>query len=454
MLSFSESDSRRDVLVTGIGLVTPLGCSATETWNSLLRGERAGKNLSPGDVDHFDALHEIAGLRLIGAPVDHVEVQRRLLASSLLNVADPSMKSAWLSEPLLEMSLLALDEALSEAKISLPLLNADRSMVVFGNSKGGLRTAEELSRRIHCRPKVLVTAAGSPTAADSHAEIVDTQNSIGDLWQFAFQPDSVTRAISALTGATAGSSCPVAACATGLISVLQGAAMIHAGLCDVCIVGSADAALRASVLASFHRLRVTSRHDDGATACRPFDESRNGFIIGEGAAVMILESRRHAQARGVNGIAQVKVGGWLNDPTGITQIDTSGEVVAEVLNRTVRKFSLTPQTICLHGTGTESNDLAEARGVHTVFDDAAPVSFGVKGALGHLLGAAGSVETALTLLALKHRQIPATMNLSNVDPRCRIPLSTESQSMPSLHRAAKLSLGFGGHVACGIFDAV
>lgn len=456
MLSFCQTDSRLDVLVTGVGLVTPLGCSVDETWPRLIRGDRAGRTLTPRDVDHFNELSEIPGLQLNGAPVAHEEVGQRLRASPLLRAIDSTAVAAWRSEPLIAMSLLALEEALTNASLRLPLVNPDRLAVVFGSSKGGLRTAERLIHSRSRRPAAVLQIVGGheELSGDGLACFSAEDHEFGELWTHAFQPDSVTRAITAITSARAGSSCPVAACATGLISVLQGAAMVHAGLCDICIVGSSDAALRASVLSSFHRLRVTSRHSDGATACRPFDASRNGFIVGEGAAVMVLESRRHAMARGGKGIARVSGGGWLNDPTGMTQIDTSGAVVSELLKRTVCRETVPPDVISLHGTGTESNDLAEARGIRSAFGTSAPRCFGIKGSIGHLLGAAGSVETALTVLSLHHRMIPGTTNLETPDADCAIPLTGMSQSIPSLRRAAKLSLGFGGHVACGIFDAV
>ena len=167
---------------------------------------------------------------------------------------------------------------------------------------------------------------------------------------------------------------------------------------------------------------------------------------------MILESRRHAEGRGATPLAKVTGGGWLNDPTGLTQINTSGSVVTELLRRVITDEAMRPKAICLHGTGTESNDLAEARGVCSFFGQSPPPCFGVKGALGHLLGAAGSVETALTILSLHDQQIPGTTNLQSPDARCPVPLKSRPEATSSLRKIAKLSLGFGGHVACGIFE--
>jgi 3-oxoacyl-[acyl-carrier-protein] synthase II len=435
-----------DVLVTGVGLVTPLGNSAEVTWKRLLAGDKAGRVLECTDIDHHEQLSRIEGLRLHGAPVCLQGLERGIAESKRLSKIPQSVIEPWLSEPLVAMSLAAYFEAADQAGLDDVSglghsQGKTQTAVIYGSSKGGLRTTERLSQLMR-----------SETADPDDLHGVRDHREFGLLWQHAFASDSATRAIAAISGATAGVSCPVAACATGLISVLQGAAMIRSGLCDVCIVGSADAGLRASVMSSFHRLRVTSRHADPATACRPFDVSRDGFLIGEGAGALILESRRHAESRGIAGLACVRGGLWLSDPTGMTQIDQSGSIVAEVLRRSFGRHDFFPDIISLHGTGTEANDLAEARGINAVPGGQTPACFGVKGAMGHLLGAAGSVETILTILALREQVIPGTTNLQNQDANCPISLNLTPRSMPCLQRAAKLSLGFGGHVTCGLFQ--
>ena len=436
-----------DVLVTGVGLVTPLGETADATWKRLLAGDKAGRVLESSDIDHHEQLSRIEGLRLHGAPVNFRGLEPGIAESKLLTSIPQSMCDTWLSEPLVAMSLAACCEAITQAGLEdvLSLGNGQkttRTAVVYGSSKGGLRTTERLSQ--------LMRSGCTADVDDPHGN--PDRSEFGPLWQHAFASDSATRAIAAISGATAGVLCPVAACATGLISLLQGAAMIRSRLCDVCIVGSADAGLRASVMSSFHRLRVTSRHADPANACRPFDTDRDGFLIGEGAGVMILESRRHAESRGVPGIARVRGGLWLSDPTGMTQIDRSGSVVAEVLRRSFERHEFLPDVISLHGTGTEANDLAEARGIYAALEGTTPACFAVKGAIGHLLGAAGSVEAILTILALRAQVIPGTTNLHKQDANCRISLNSTPKPIPGVQRAAKLSLGFGGHVACGLFE--
>lgn len=456
MLEFSNQNRNEDVLVTGLGLVTPLGCSANTTWAAMIAGHRAGRSLTRKDIDHFDHLSAMDGLALQGAAVDHAAVAWRLECSMLLETVQADIATAWRTEPMVAMSLGALVEAMSHAGLRCSDLKPERTAIVFGSSKGGLRSTERMAEALaarHTRNPEMAKVGSEDWAQERYFQPAQQlQNDSLDLWNCGMLPDSATRAITALTGATVASSCPVAACATGLIAFLQGAAMIHRGECDVCIVGSADAGLRASVLASFHRLRVTSRHRDAATACRPFDQSRDGFVVGEGAGVAVLESRAHASSRRANSIARIVAGGWLNDATGMTQVDENGAVVSEVLRRTLTLNGRCPDILSLHGTGTESNDLAEARGIQMAFGANMPQCFGMKGGIGHLLGAAGSVETILTLLALHHQQIPGTTNLTTVDERCRIPLQPQARRMPHMQHAAKLSLGFGGHVACGVFE--
>ena len=464
MFEFSNHHRNEDVLVTGMGLVTPLGCCAQVTWNALIAGRRAGRSLTSADIDHFEQLSTVDGLALHGAVVDHIEVDRRLELSKLLSSVPGEIADVWRAEPLIAMSLVALHEAMTAAELSFNVLRSERTAIVFGGSKGGLRSTERMTAAIDYRrarqPQMAHVGRSAQEAESADLSCSDARNASCDSdhnrdhWNYAVQSNSATRAIAELTRAGVASSCPVAACATGLIAALQGAAMIHRGECDVCIVGSADAGLRSSVLASFHRLRVTSRSTDAASACRPFDESRDGFLVGEGAGLMILESRAHAESRRAKVIAKVVAGGWLSDPTGMTQIDESGTVVSEVLKRTLTSRDRCPDILSVHGTGTESNDLAEARGIQSAFgaSQRMPECFGVKGAMGHLLGAAGSVETVLTLLALQHQKLPGTSNLQKIDDRCRIPLHSQVRPMPHIQQAAKLSLGFGGHVACGFFE--
>ncbi len=470
MLSFLQAGHDREVLITGTGVVCPLGIGIQPAWQQLLSGQSACRQLFPHEFADEIRLDGIAGLRQYGAPVDHQRIRQlcqRLPA--LLHLPD-DVRSVIPDEPVLAMTAVALDEALRQSGLPLPCSVPERAAVLFGGSKGGLATAEYLVRsmrhpgdqpdeevpwkssRAGAGPASGIAACKAVSSAVATRQSRDTRT-FAAAFQHAFSTDGAARLVARLVEAEGPGLCPVAACATGLISVLQGAAMIHAGLCDVCITGSADAALRSSVLASFHRLQVLSRNPDAATACRPFDVARDGFVIGDGAAVLILESRQHARRRGARPLAQVLGGGWLSDPTGMTQMNESGNTVSELLRRCCGTLKVFPDVLSLHGTGTETNDLVEARGILQALGGRLPVCFGTKGATGHLLGAAGSVETALLTAGLTARYQPGTRNLLQPDPRCSIPLASQPGPVPANAVWGKLSLGFGGHVACGLFSS-
>jgi len=497
VLNFCQSGRDQEVLITGTGVVCPLGIGLQAAWQRLLQGPSACRSLAADELQWGTELQRVPGLRLHGAPVDGQRIRQLSQHLPRLQRLPGDMRAVVQAEPVLAMTAVALEEALLQAGLRVPLANPTRTAVLFGGSKGGLATTELLlnTQRQQALPEGIraarltdrnaqlqvacsgvdfaksqtaaygrlsrATSAEAPPAAFSAApESLATASStplsdaaFATAFGKAFTTDGASRLIMQLLEARGPGLCPVAACATGLISVLQGAAMIHAGLCDVCITGSADAALRTSILASFHRLQVLSRHPEAATACRPFDATRDGFVIGDGAAVLILESRRHARLRGAKPLAQVLGGGWLSDPTGITQMDDSGTTVAELLSRCCASVGAAPDVLSLHGTGTETNDLVEARGIVRALGDRLPVCFATKGASGHLLGAAGSVETALLTAAMTAAFQPGTRNLTQPDPRCSIPLPPSGTPLPPNTIWGKLSLGFGGHAACGLFRA-
>jgi len=480
VLRFSSDSSERDVLVTGVGAVTPAGLTAVDTFRFVQRGGISARSLTSSDIDHWTGLAQVAGLQRSGCVVDHRQVAALLGRSGLSGQIQRAGLHEVLAEPMIVMALLAFAEAWRSAGFSPEFLPGDsspeRTAVVFGSSKGGLRTAERLvamerqlradSRSAWRSPLVrgapaAVTAGsgelqpGCPQSAacESAGESAIEPAQVAQIWRRQVGTDAATLAIAGLVQAEAGVLCPVAACATGLIAVLQGAALIASGQCDVCVVGSADAALRASVLSSFHRLGVLSRRGPAELACRPFDVQRDGFLVGEGAGVLILESRRNARRRGVACLCRVLGGGWLSDPTGLTQMDESGEVVQQVLRRCCEVNTVQPGILGLHGTATETNDLVEARGVSAAGLSDVSECYATKGSTGHLLGAAGSVETILAVQGIAAGLRPGTANLSQQDERCHLRMARHAAAVSSREVWGKLSLGFGGHVACGLFVA-
>ena len=240
-------------------------------------------------------------------------------------------------------------------------------------------------------------------------------------------------------GATGARLTPVAACATGVVAVARGAELIRRGTCDRVICGAADASSHPLVLASFARLGVLA---DPATGVRPFDANRTGFAIGEGAVAFVLE--RTDLARPGTIYATVAGSCVTSAAVQLTDVDPTGDPVRRALAGCTGGTA--PDLLGLHGTATRANDPAEAAGVRAAFPGAFVPAFGSKGATGHLLGAAGAVELAFTLLALRDGVVPPTTNLHEPDPACGLNLSPVARRAP-LRTAAKVSLGFGGTVA-------
>jgi 3-oxoacyl-[acyl-carrier-protein] synthase II len=431
--SFIDQDHpERDVVITGIGMVTPLGIGCQTSWQRLLAAETAARVLTADDIRQLQPLRDLLKRDPCGMPVDRGQLQQRVQQLSLRS-------GRQYADVLSKMILCAAIEALQHSGLSDTQLPAHRTGCVIGTSKGSLHAAEQCFE------------------AFTNQQDSGRDQSIAADWWTAMQSDAPLQAVQRELNITGPATCPVSACATGLVSVIQAAGYVASGMCDVCLAGSVDSSLTASVMASFHRLGVLSRHETPQTAGRPFDQTRDGFLIGEGAAVFVLESRQHAERRKAAMLGQMVSGGWLNDPTGLTQIDPSGRTVAEVLNRLRQTDSGCRSAAAsqaseqihlnLHGTGTETNDLAESNGVCGAFADQQPVCSAIKGSIGHLLGAAGSVELAFAVLGLHDQIIPPAVNLRSQDPLCDISVAGGLAAGLDHQAVMKLSLGFGGHVA-------
>ena len=398
--SAATSNDRR-VVVTGIGLVTPFGAGREVSWSAIRAGCSAVQSLNASDLG--GSLPPGATWAGASAP------------SEFLTRVDV--------EPVVAMALTAAREALTEAGLSDI---SERGGCVIGTSKPGLR---------------------------SFARMMWQADDRGcDFW-----PNAAALAIAAEWNLFGPALCPVAACATGLVSLIRGADLIRSHECDVVLAGSSDASLVPLMLGSFQRLGVMAHGvADASTACRPFDAERSGFVIGEGAAVLALEDREHALARGATVIAEFVAGGMASDPSGLTQLDPAGTSLSWLIGDVLRRANMSPadiDAINLHGTATRTNDVAETRAVRAAFGAAADrlACSSQKGAIGHLLGAAGSVESAFAVLALRDQVVPPTINLRTPDPDCDLDyVANVARSMP-LRNVLKVSAGFGGHVAVGLF---
>ena len=398
------------VVVTGIGLWTPLGSDRESTWSALLAGRSASRWLSSPQWTGDE--------RLAGAPF-----------------VPPPHDFPLSREPVVELALRVAHEAVRDATLDVNRCLPERTGVVFGSSKGGLQTYARLALSARSRdhgPREVEAFAGDSRWLD--------------VW-----PDAAARAVAATFDCRGPMLCPVLACATGLVACQRAAELIRDGHCDVVYAGSADASLQPAILGSFRRMGVLARprHDDATAACRPFDRDRSGFVVGEGAACLVFESLAHAQSRRATWYGEWLAGRMLTDPSGLTQLDPTGLSLRRLLQDIARDVPLRPDYINLHGTATIPNDRVESFSVREQLgSDARQVSCSsLKGGLGHLLGAAGSVELAATMLALRDQVVPPTVNLHHPDPDFDLDFTPMESRSQQIDVAWKLSLGFGGHLA-------
>ncbi len=381
-------------------MVTPLGWRTEPTWVRLLGGHTAVGGQRVGDSDAAVAR----------APQG--------AAGDGLNGADPAIRFV----------LAAASEAVAQAGLGQEQIDGGRGAVVIGCSKGCVLNLLTAHRAF---------LAGNRTAAAELGRADPAEPARAVARQFA------------LTGPCMGMA---TACATGLHAVIRGAQLIADGLADVVLAGATDASIHPLFISSFRRMGVLAEvNGDATTACRPFDRRRRGFAVGEGAAVLVLESPERVAAR--DGRTLGRLVGWSTgaDPTGLAGLASDGEALAAVVHRTLKAAGIAPGRIGYvnaHGTATQANDPIETRALKTVLGPTAcctPVS-SVKGALGHMMGAAGAVEAAITVLSVSRQVVPPTVNWSDPDPSCDLDYVPGYARHQNIDYALKLSTGFGGAI--------
>ncbi len=396
---YQPANDRR-VVITGIGVITSIGRTRESVWQAIQRGESGVRRLS--GVPHIPN-----GL-MLGATAD-VEGE---YPGQLKNI------------PLCRQTAA---EALADARIHFGRVDRDR----FGCSIGGhMGDVDYIAERTGLASSI---PAGKPP-----------------WWQQWFPNTSCMLVANdyRLGGPRLSNS---TACATGTIAVLKAMRAIQDNQCDLALAGSSEA-IHPLFAAGFYNMGVLADHVDPTLACRPFDANRSGFVMGEGAAMFVLESLEHARQRGAAIYAEIAGGRILNDARHVTSLDADSDALSELIRVTLKSSRLAPRDIAYvnaHGTGTKQNDLLESRGIRTAFGRAADslcVSAN-KSMLGHLVNASGSVELAITALALRDGFAPPTLNLTDPDPECAldcVPLIGRAQP---LEHALKLSIAFGGHLA-------
>jgi len=377
-------------------MITSMGDEREEAW-------RAVRNGTSG-VRRLEGLEGIPDGLLIGAPVDiSPEFAGQLKVISL------ALKSA--------------DEALDDAGIDFARMDGERFGCAISAHMGD------------------TSAIGKPPSAELDAT---------GYWR-QILPNTACVTVANRYGLFGPRLCHSAACASGLIDILSAARAIEDGQCDLALAGSAEG-FHPLFAAGFHKMRVLANHDDPTQACRPFDKSRNGFVMGEGAAMFVLERLSHAEGRGARIYAQIMGGRMLADAYHVTGVDAESSSLSYLISATLDKGGLAPSDIGYinaHGTGTQLNDVAETRGIRRALGSAANsicVS-STKSILGHLVNAAGSVELAITTLALRDGFAPPTMNLTDPDPDCDLDCIPLVGRANHFEHALKVSIAFGGSMA-------
>ena len=405
------SNREQRIVVTGLGATTPLGGTATETWEAILDGQ-SGVRLMPFEwVETYQLPVKIAAT-IKQAPVDvlaRVEVRRL--------------------DPAGQYGLIAAREAWADA--GTPEVEPERLGVVMGSGIGGVNTLLDQWDTLREKGVRRVFPLAVPM----------------------LMPNGPAAAVSLELGARAGTHTPVSACASGAEAIGLAMEMIRSGRADVVVAGGTEAAMHPMPIAGFAAMQALStRNDDPEGASRPYDTGRDGFVLGEGAAVIVLETEAHATARGARIYAEVAGLGMSSDAYHIAAPDPVGAGASRAMREAVSSAGLSPKDIVhinAHATSTPLGDIAESNAIRLAFGDEADhmAVSATKSMTGHLLGAAGAIETILTVLAVHHRLAPATINLVDFDPEISLDVvNGEHRQLPAGDIAAlNNSFGFGGH---------
>ena len=413
------TDTQVRVVVTGLGATTPVGGDVASTWEALLAGRSGVRTLTQDWVEPLP-VH-------IGAPVavEPTEVLPRVEARRL----DRSG----------QLAMVAAREAWADAGLAGEDSGPDpeRLGVVVGTGIGGVHTLLD---------NYLVLLEKGPRRVSPLAIPM-------------LMPNSAAAHIGLEVGARAGVHTPVSACASGNEAIAWALDMLRSGKADVVVSGGTEAAIHALPMAAFaNMMALSNRNDEPERASRPFDKGRNGFVLGEGAAILVLETAEHAEARGARVYAELSGAGLSADAHHIAQPDPVGAGATRAMQGALADARLEPSDIRhvnAHATSTPQGDVAESQAIRRVLGDAADgvVVTSTKSMTGHLLGAAGAVESVATVLALHHRVSPPTVNLENLDDEVQLDVAREEPRALGDGSLAALnnSFGFGGHNCALVF---
>ena len=405
------------VVVTGIGIVSPLGLDRSSTWESLVAGKSGVAQIASFDPEGFRTT--------IAAEVKGFDAAQFV-----------GRKEARRMDRFVQLGAVAALEAVEHAGLSITPDNSANVSVMIASGIGGIITLSE---------QVGVLGTRGPSR-------------ISPFLVPMMLPDMASGQVSIMLGAKGPNYSTVSACSSGADSIGQAWEALQEGDAEVALAGGAEAAICPIGVAGFNACHALStRNDDPEGASRPFDAERDGFVMGEGAAVLVMETLQSAIERGATPIVEVVGYGSTADANHITQPAPEGEGAARAMKIAIRKAGLQPDDISYvnaHGTSTPLNDKYETMAMKGVFDEEAykvPIS-STKSMTGHLLGASGAIEAAITSLAISDETVPPTINLQNADPDCDLNYTPNVARRERIETALSNSFGFGGHNASLAFQ--
>lgn len=408
-----SDQSRRRVVITGVGLLTPVGNNVEAAWSALLSGTSGGAT-----VTHFEADEDFP-----------TRIACEVKGFDPSGVLDP--KEVRRYDRFAQFAMVAADEAMTHAGLDGPPpgIDAGRFGVIIGSGIGGIATFEEQCKLLLARGPKRVSPFFVPM----------------------FIPDIAPGLISIRYGAKGANYTTVSACASSAHAIGEASRAIERGDLDVCIAGGTEATITALTMAGFAAMKAMStRNDEPESASRPFDATRDGFVMGEGAGCLVLESEECARARGAEIIAEVAGYGLSADAYHITAPAPDGEGAQAAMRMALADAGASPDEVDYvnaHGTSTPHNDRSETAAIKAVLGDRAHdiVVGSTKSMTGHLLGAAGAVEGVISALVCREGKIPPTINLNEPDPECDLDYAADGARDRKVALALSNSFGFGGH---------
>jgi 3-oxoacyl-[acyl-carrier-protein] synthase II len=409
--------SKRRVVITGMGAITPIGLGVKEYWQGLTEGRNGIDLITRFDTTKFDT--KFAGEVKNFNPEDYLD-----------------KKSIRRLDPFAQYALITAIMAMEDSGLDLESIDRDRFGVIYGSGIGGMKTLQE-----------------------QHFLFFDGKDphKISPFFVPMMISDIAAGQISIKYGLKGPNYATTSACATASHAIADSLIMIQRGSADLMICGGSEAAITEISIGGFNAMRAISTWNDRyKEASRPFDKDRNGFVMGEGAGTLVLEEYEHAKTRGAKIHGEIVGVGLTGDAHHITAPAPDGEGAYRSMKEALRDAGLNPEDIDYinaHGTSTELNDINETKAIKALFGAHAYklVVSSTKSMTGHLLGAAGGIEAIATMLAIENSAIPPTINLTNPDPECDLNYSPLKATKKEIRYAISNTFGFGGHNASLLF---